>query len=139
MLPTDLNAAIGLAQLRKLASLQRRRAEIWQRYQQELADLPWIVRPRDAEAGDRHSYFTYCIRVLGGDNARDALAHHLLARGIYSTLRFHPLHLSSVFDCPAALPVTERLMHEALNLPLHPRLSDDEVGRVIDGLRDFRN
>lgn len=136
MLPSDVHAAIGLVQLRKLERLQRRRAEIWNRYQEELGELAWMRQPSDASPGDRHSYFTYNVRIKGG--GRDELAQHLLDLGIYSTLRFHPLHLSPVYDCTAALPVTEGLMREALNLPLHPRLTDKQVGRVIDALRDFR-
>ena len=137
MVPADVNAAIGLAQLRKLKRAQRRRSEIWSRYQQEFSGLPWLKRPAEALPRDRHSYFTYCVRVAGG--GRDRLARHLLQNGIYSTLRFHPLHLSPLYGKQPPLPATENLMREALNLPLHPRLSDEDVGRVIDVVRNFRD
>jgi len=135
MTPSDLCAAVGLVQLRKLPQHQERRAAIWDYYQQEFADLDWLVRPLDASPGDRHSHFTYCVRVTNG--RRDALAHALLERGIYTTLRFHPLHLNPVYGHQVSLPVTERLAGEALNLPLHPRLSDSDVNRVVDNVRRY--
>lgn len=135
MLPSDVHAAIGLAQLHRLPELQRRRAEIWRYYREGTRDLDWIHGPADPEDGDQHSYFTYLVRVDGG--RRDALAKHLLERNIYTTLRFHPLHLSSVYACPASLPATESLMRNALNLPLHPRLRDADLDRVIEALRGF--
>ncbi len=135
MTPSDLCAAIGIAQFRKLPSFQERRAAIWNRYQQGLADINWIDRPKEAQAGDRHSYFTYCVRIKNG--RRDALAHALMEQGIYTTLRFHPLHMNPVYGGEVSLPVSERLAETALNLPLHPRLSDADVDRVIDCVRRF--
>lgn len=136
MVPSDVCAAIGLAQLLKLKAAQERRASIWRIYQRELGEISWIRCPMDAPEGDRHSYFTYCVRIL--DGSRDDLAKHLLEQGIYTTLRFHPLHLSPIFGCDTTLPVTESLMHDALNLPLHPRLSERDVERIIGAIRLFQ-
>lgn len=135
MLPSDVSAAIGLAQLRKLDAMQARRKSVWDLYQKELASLPWLKRPAEAPEGDRHSYFTYCARVDGG--RRDALARHLYERGVYTTLRYHPLHLNPIYKSQARLPVCERLNEEALSLPLHPGLTDDQAGQVLDAVRSF--
>jgi aminotransferase len=75
------------------------------------------------------------VRVL--DGRRDELAGFLLDRGIYTTLRYHPLHLVGGFAGGAPLPMTERLAEEGLNLPLHPRMSDADVERVVDALTAF--
>ena len=136
LLANDVSAAIAHAQLDKLDRLQQRRRQLWGRYQAALADLAWLARPVDEAAGERHSFFTYCVRVHG-DGARDALAHHLYQRGIYTTLRYHPLHLSGMGTPGAALPVSEALSECALNLPLHPRLSDHDVATVIDAVHAF--
>ena len=136
MVPSDVCAAIGLAQLLKLKAAQERRASIWRIYQRELGEISWMRCPMDAPEGDRHSYFTYCVRILNG--RRDDLAKHLFEQGIYTTLRFHPLHLSPIFGCDTSLPVTESLMHDALNLPLHPRLSERDVERIIGAIRLFQ-
>jgi aminotransferase len=134
-LPNDVSASVGLAQLDKLAANQARRREIWHVYQPELGLLEWLRTPVDAGESERHSYFTYLIRVQ--DGRRDLLAKTLLAAGIYTTLRYHPLHLSDVYRSDRPLPNCERLAEEGLNLPLHPRMSDEDVATVIDAVSSF--
>ena len=136
MLPSDIAASIGLAQLRKLDAMQSKRRRIWELYQKEFSSLPWLLRPMDAPAGDRHSYFTYCVRLPGG--CRDAFAKYLYAQGIYTTLRYHPLHLNPIYGSRAKLPVCERLNEEALSLPIHPGLSDSDVAQIIEAVRRFK-
>jgi dTDP-4-amino-4,6-dideoxygalactose transaminase len=134
-LPNDVGASIALVQLDRLAVNQRRRQEIWNAYQRELAEIAWLALPVEPAADERHSYFTYLVRVL--DGRRDALAGYLLERGVYTTLRFYPLHLSSVYGSSVRLPNCETLAEQGLNLPLHPSLSDEEVERVIDAVLSF--
>ncbi len=134
MLPTNLAASIGLAQLERIDALQARRRTIWETYQQELSCVPDLITPPDAESGDRHSYFTYCIRVP----KRDELAHYLLREQIYSTLRYHPLHLNPLYgQTNVRLPNCEQLNQDALNIPIHPRMSDDDVDKVVDRIKAF--
>ena len=135
MLPSDIAASIGLAQLRKLDALQERRRRIWRRYQEEFQDLAWLRRPPEAPERDRHSFFTYCIRVPGG--RRDALAKRLYAAGIYTTLRYQPLHLIPIYRSEARLPVCERLNEEALSLPIHPGLREADVDHIIGEVKKF--
>ncbi len=136
MLPSDIAASIGLAQLRKLDRMQARRRQLWDLYQKEFSSLPWLLRPQEAAEGDRHSYFTYCIRLPGG--RRDAFAKYLYQNGIYSTLRYHPLHLNPIYQSQAKLPVCERLNEEALSLPLHPGISDADAADIIQAVKKFR-
>ena len=106
------------------------------RYQQEFANVSWLIRPQNQAANERHSYFTYFIRVTNG--RRDALAKYLYERQIYTTLRFHPLHLNPIYQArDVRLPISEQLNEEGLNLPLHPRLSSDDVTRVIKAVQEF--
>ncbi|HLF30782.1 MAG TPA: DegT/DnrJ/EryC1/StrS family aminotransferase [Xanthomonadales bacterium] len=131
LLVSDMNAAVGLVQLRRLDALQAERRRIWQIYQEQFSDLDWLVRPADADPGDRHSYFTYAIRIPN----RDRSAQALYRQGIYTTLRYHPLHLNPIFKADVRLPNSERLNQEALSIPLHPNLSDDDVETVISAVR----
>jgi dTDP-4-amino-4,6-dideoxygalactose transaminase len=133
MLPSDIAASIGLAQLRKLDKMQGRRKAIWEVYQKEFSSLGWLIRPQDAPADARHSYFTYCVRLPGG--RRDAFAKYLYDKGIYTTLRYHPLHLNRIYGSTAKLPNCEKLNEEALSLPLHPGLGVDDVARIIETVR----
>jgi len=93
MLPTNIAAAIGLVQIDRIDTLQKIRADIWRQYQNEFENIGWITVPVEARPGDKHSYFTYCIRVP----KRDELAHYLLENGVYTTLRYHPLHMNPLY------------------------------------------
>ncbi len=135
MLPNDINAGIGLAQLRKLDAHQTRRRVIWRIYQEEFSRLAWLTTPQEAGPNEQHSYFTYLIRL----ERRDALAGFLRDKGIYTTFRYYPLHMNPIYQSQhLTLPNCEQLNREGLNLPLHPRLSDSDIDRVIQGIRDFQ-
>jgi dTDP-4-amino-4,6-dideoxygalactose transaminase len=134
-LPNDIMASIGLAQLRKLDALQKRRQEIWNIYQEKLVEFDWILRPKNPSAVEKHSYFTYFIRVE--NNLRDKLAKHLYSHKIYTTLRFHPLHLNAIYQSNAQLPVSERLNEAGLNLPLHPNLSQSDIEYILSTIKQF--
>lgn len=127
-------AGIGIAQLDRIDHLQGRRKHIWDTYQKELSDISGLVIPQEAPIGDRHSYFTYCIRCL----MRDELAHYLLKEGIYTTLRYHPLHLNAIYgQTDVWLPNAEQLNSDALNIPLHPRMTDEDVTKVVGKIKEF--
>ena len=135
MLPNDITASIGIAQLRKLDVLQLKRKQIWERYSQALKDLKWLLIPTDIPKFVKHSYFTYFIKVING--RRDELARYLLDSGIYTTVRYEPLHLYKQFGSKQKLPVAEKLNEELLNLPLHPNLSNKDVEYIIEKIRGF--
>ena len=105
MTPSDVSAAIGLAQLRRLDQLQERRRAIWDEYQRAFRDIEWIGTPLDPAVNETHSYFTYFIQMPH----RDELARHLLKKGIYTTLRFHPLHLNAIYKSKKTLPNAEEV------------------------------
>ncbi|MDG4595656.1 MAG: DegT/DnrJ/EryC1/StrS family aminotransferase [Candidatus Contendobacter sp.] len=134
MLPTNIAAGIGLAQLERLDALQAIRENIWRHYQFEFTNISWIITPVEAPEGDRHSYFTYCIRVP----KRDELAHFLLENEVYTTLRYHPLHMNPLYrQMDVRLPHCEALNEDALSIPMHPRLSMEEVDKIIDLIKKF--
>ncbi|MBU4432772.1 DegT/DnrJ/EryC1/StrS family aminotransferase, partial [Patescibacteria group bacterium] len=134
MLPTNMAASIGLAQLDRIDVLQARRKMIWDYYQRELETVPGLITPPEAPEEDRHSYFTYCIRVPH----RDELAHYLLREQIYTTLRYHPLHLNSLYgQMDVCLPNCEQLNQDALSIPIHPRMSDGDAEKVVKKIRTF--
>jgi aminotransferase len=127
LLVSDINAGIGLAQLRKLDQLQATRKRMWNAYQEAFKDLGWLKRPVDPSIGEQHSYFTYVIRIP----KRDQSAKALYERGIYTTLRYHPLHMNKIYNSDARLPNCEQLNLDALSIPLHPNLSDMDVEKII--------
>lgn len=135
MLPTNIAAAIGLAQLEKIDDLQAYRKTIWDKYQEAFADLDWLIRPVEAEEHEKHSYFTYVIRVP----ERDKLAKFLFEADIYTTLRYHPLHLNQLYKSSAKLVNSEILNEDSLSLPLHPNLTSDQADYIIEKVKQFAN
>lgn len=134
MLPTNIAGGIGLAQLDKIDELQKYRKEIWGIYQNEFKSEDWITTPVEENPGDRHSYFTYCIRVP----KRDELAHYLLKNDIYTTLRYHPLHLNPLYQqTDKRLSNCEILNEDCLSIPLHPRLTLAEVEKIVSCIKQF--
>jgi dTDP-4-amino-4,6-dideoxygalactose transaminase len=134
MLPTNIAAGIGLAQLDRIDELQARRKEIWSAYQKEFKHEGWLTTPIEEQGGDKHSYFTYAIRVP----RRDDLAHYLLEKQIYTTLRYHPLHLNPLYNqMDKRLMNCEILNEDCLSIPIHPRMTDQEVDKVIDEIKAF--
>jgi aminotransferase len=134
MLPTNMAASIGLAQLDKINELQNYRQKIWRIYTQEFAGIDWLICPPDAEAHEIHSYFTYAVRV----KSRDRFAKYLFDKGIYTTLRYHPLHLNKLYKADVKLPNCEQLNEDTLSIPLHPNLSMEDVDYIVDTIRSFK-
>ena len=136
LLPDDIHASIGLAQLKKLDSNQKLRKNIWDIYQKELSEISWLSLPKDAEVNEQHSYFTYFIRLNNG--IRDDLAKYLYDKNIYTTLRYQPLHLIPIYGSThIRLENSEMLNEIGLNIPLHPNLSEKELEYIIDNIKTF--
>lgn len=135
MLPTNIAAAIGLAQLEKIDDLQAFRKKVWDIYQQEFSTIDWIMRPVEPESYEKHSYFTYVIRVP----ERDKLARYLFEADIYTTLRYHPLHLNPLYQSKASLKNSEILNDDSLSIPLHPNLTLEQVDYIVDKIKKFKS
>jgi dTDP-4-amino-4,6-dideoxygalactose transaminase len=135
---TDLQSAIGSAQLRHLPEWQRRREQIADRYSAGLAGLG-LELPAVPTQGV-HAWHLYVVRVLPWMGiSRDDLAGQLADRGIGTSVHFIPLHTMAHFRAtaewrPGGLPVADALFEQLLSLPLHPALTDDDVDRVVDAV-----
>ncbi len=129
----DLAAAIGIVQLGKLGTMNRRRRAVVARYDAAFADLDWLEVPRE-QPWARSARYSYPIRVA----ARDALARHLTSRGIVTGVHYRPVHHHALYrDREARVPVTDAAWRRLLLLPLHPRLERREQAAVIDAVRAF--
>ena len=138
---TDVQAAIGRAQLRCLDGWQRRRTEIAARYDERLTGICGITLPhRPAPGQGTHAWHLYPIRVdarVGG--GRDHVIEHLCTLGIGTSVHFIPVHRFDYFkryDAGAGggMPGAEALFPTLLSLPMYPRLRDEQVDAVCDAL-----
>jgi perosamine synthetase len=131
---SDINAAIGLAQLERLDEFARTRRAIAARYDSRLAGLPWLLPvERDLENTIPQLYVT---RITHG--LRDRLFTSLRADGINCGVHYVPNHQQPAFKkFKRSLPVTERLADEIISLPLHTRLRADQIEQVISKVGHF--
>lgn len=130
----DIAAAIGLAQLKKLDAMNARRKEIARQYTQAFSKIDWIETPPDDDQDFQSSWHIYCIKAPG----RDKLSTHLQDRGITVGVHYKPIHLYSCYGNRTALPVAEKAFARILSLPMHTGLTDEEVGKVIEGVSSFK-
>ncbi len=131
---SGINAAIGLAQLKKLDAFIARRREICRKYDAAFRDLAGIrlLRINYDEAAPH----IYVVRVK--NDRRDALMNYLKDADIETGINYIPNHLHPYFRRnDLTLRETEQAYREILTLPLHCGLSDLDVGCVITRVRDF--
>ena len=134
MLPSDIEGSLALTQLKNLNSNQTRRKEIWDFYQKSFKSTS-IITPVNEKENETHSYFTYFIQV--DEKLRNSLAKFLYENGIYTTLRYHPLHLNSIYNSNTELKNCEILNKTGLNIPLHQNLSDNDVNYIVESIKKF--
>ena len=138
---TDIQAALGLQQLRSLDGFIRRRREIASRYAECFAGLPELGLPREL-SGRHHIYHLYPVQL---DLERLTIDRHsfiqeLQRAGIGASVHFIPVHLHPYYRrtggyCAGAFPVAERLYQGLVSLPLYPRMTDADVEEVTLAVR----
>ena len=126
---TDLHAAIGRVQLRKLAEWTESR----QRNAQFLSEnIKGVVVPPVA-TGATHVYHQYTIRVV--DTDRDRFAEELTRKGIGNGVYYPtPIHRLPSFGLSIDLPVTESVARQCLSLPVHPSLTQGDLEKIVEGV-----
>jgi dTDP-4-amino-4,6-dideoxygalactose transaminase len=139
---SDLAASLGIHQLKKAWMLQEKRAEIAQRYNRALADLPLLLPPKPQE-GDTHAWHLYVIRL--DDSApvsREDFIEQMAAKGIGCSVHYIPLHLHPYWrdtyqlkpeDFPNALSTYKH----AISLPIYTKMTEADLERVIQGVREI--
>jgi perosamine synthetase len=139
---TDLQAALGLAQLAKCDSMTASRAAIASRYTEALGDLEAFKTPvAPAEVG--HAWHLYVLQVNASALriGRDQVIEEFHKRGIGTSVHFIPLHLHSLYRDqlgyrPGQFPNAEQQFERAISLPIYPGMEQADTDRVIEALRE---
>ena len=137
---TDIAAALGIHQLRRVRAFQQRRAQIAQQYEAGFAGLPLIAAPQ-AAAGEMHAWHLYVLRLADGAGvARDRFIERLFDAGIGCSVHYIPLHLHPYwrdrYQLDAAMfPHSQHAYERMVSLPLYTRMSDADVRRVVLAVR----
>jgi dTDP-4-amino-4,6-dideoxygalactose transaminase len=138
---SDIQAALGLHQLKALGRHHARRAEICGRYDEAFAALPigrFIAAP--SEDVDAHHLYTVLIDPAECGRSRDEVGQALEQSGVASSVHFRALHLHQFYRerfgfTRGQFPHAERISDTVLSLPLSASLTDHQVSRVIDAFR----
>lgn len=126
---TDIHAAIGRVQLRKLAGWTAKRQANAAFFNE---NLEGVITPIVRENAT-HVWHQYTIRVE--DHDRDAFQKALAERGVGSGVYYPtPIHRLPSFALELDLPETEKAAAEVLSLPVYPSLSDDELGTIVEAV-----
>lgn len=132
---TDLHAAIGRVQLGRLAGWTAQRQANAAYLDAGIAGSGIVVPP--VADGATHVYHQYTVRVsedvaAGG---RDAFAARLAERGVASGVYYPvPIHRLPSFALTLDLPETERAAREALSLPVHPSLTENDLKTIVEAV-----
>ena len=140
---TDLQAALGLVQLRRLDDFMATRRAVCAVYDRELAGVPGLrTPPRSWDEDVRHAHHLYIVEVdpevFGCD--RDTLLAALRAENIgagvhYRAAHLHPYYRRTLAVAAGTLPETERLSARVLSLPLSASMDTDDAAKVALAVR----
>lgn len=136
----DLQAALGLQQLRGLEARLAHRNRLWRLYDQGLRDLP-LVLPAPVAPGDRHARHLYTVLVEPASGwTRDGLMAALRAEGITTSVHFRALHLQPYYAerfgfARGRFPHAEHVSDTVLSLPFAGAMPEDDAARVVEVLR----
>lgn len=140
---TDLAAAIGLVQLRRLDEMADRRARVAARYDAAFEGSE-VVRLPPRQQHDRHAWHLYVVRLrlAALSLGRAGVIERLAEAGIGASVHFIPLHLHPYYQRVHGyrrgdFPVAEALYEESLSLPIWPDMTDEQVDRVATALLDI--
>jgi dTDP-4-amino-4,6-dideoxygalactose transaminase len=140
---TDIQAALGLWQLRKLERFQERRREVVAAYQSAFADQDALELPVE-RPWVQHAWHLYVLRLRSDALriGRDRFIEELAARNIGTSVHFIPIHLHPYYRDKygyraTSFPVSYDSFQRMISLPLNPRLSEQDVADVIDAVREI--
>jgi dTDP-4-amino-4,6-dideoxygalactose transaminase len=139
---TDLQAALGIVQMKKLDRILERRRQLAQRYNDALKDISWISLPVEPE-GLHHTYQSYVFLI--NDDApisRDNLALKLINKGISIRQGTHAVHTLGYY-CkrynidPKDFPASLKAHNQSITLPLYFDMTSDEQDYIISTLKEI--
>jgi len=132
---TNIEAAIGLAQLERADNFLKRKINLAKKYIEGLKGLP--IEFQNETKDTTHSFWMFSI-LVNRPEQRDTLRTHLSIKGIETRPLFYPLHTMPMY-CQnyRKHKVAEDLAWRGINLPSWPGLSNEEINKVIEEIKNF--
>lgn len=139
----DIQAGIGIHQLKKLEKNWLKRKKIWDYYQDAFSDLP-IRRPNEPEKGTRHGYHLYTLLIDPSKTgiSRDTFLHEMTLRSIgvgvhYLSIPEHPYYRERFHWRPEDYPSAMQVGRQTTSLPLSAKLGTRDALRVVRAVREI--
>ena len=138
---TDVQAAVGLVQLRKLDSLNARRIEIAKKYSDGLRGIQGLTLPF-VSPGNKHVFHVYTVLLepAFSRTKEDFMWDLYTSKRIKAWSHYMPIHLTTAYrnlgHLPGECPVAEGLFEKYVSIPIHPRMTDEVVQYVINSIRE---
>lgn len=136
---TNMQAAVGLAQLERVDDILSRKKRVANLYNSYLSTEFQNETISKQKFGDKyfHSYWMYCI-LISDDEKRDALRNILDEKGIETRPVFYPIHLMQMYSANFhKLPVAEKISRRGINLPSYPDLEESEIKLICNVIKNF--
>lgn len=134
---TDIQAALGISQMKRLDAFKQRRLEIIRAYQKAFDKLPWLQTPcgKDQDAFCYHLYVAQIDFEAIGKTRQEVMAQ-LKAQGVLTQVHYIPVHTQPFYQAQCGtrqgdFPKAEAYYERALSLPLYPAMTDADVRHVI--------
>ena len=138
---TDIQCALGRNQMKRLSQFLEKRRKIAARYDQAFAQME-AISPLAVRGNVLHAYHLYVIRINEGACRKDRaqVFHCLREKGIGVNVHYIPIHLHPYYrkrfgTGPGMCPVAEKAYEGIISLPMFPRMTDNDVDRVIKEVR----
>jgi len=134
----EIEAAIGVAQLKKLPVFIEKRRRNADLLTKKLAGTKQLVLPAEPKSY-RHSWYLYTVRIRKGDaKVRDKIVERLRKKGVGATVYYHtPIHLMPYYQKFAKhnLPNTEKIAQQVFSLPIHPGVTAGEIDYITKSVK----
>ena len=137
----DLQAAIGIHQLKRVEANWQKRQQVWQTYNKAFSDLP-VGLPAPVEPNTRHAYHLYTILTdeektgICRDEFLNAMTTHNIGVGVhYLSIPEHPFYQRTFGWKPEDYPNAMRIGRQTVSLPLSAKLTDGDVGDVVNAVK----
>ncbi|NIM17529.1 MAG: UDP-4-amino-4,6-dideoxy-N-acetyl-beta-L-altrosamine transaminase [Candidatus Aminicenantes bacterium] len=140
---TDIQAALGLGQLRKLERFIKRRREIISFYNEAFKDLEWLTTPYE-RPGVFGALHLYVIKIdfdrIG--KTRTQVMTELKEKAIGTQVHYIPVHLQPYYRehfgfKEGDYPKAEQYYRQCLSIPLYPKMTDEDINRVINAIKNL--
>jgi UDP-4-amino-4,6-dideoxy-N-acetyl-beta-L-altrosamine transaminase len=137
---TDVHAALGLSQMRRIDEFVARRRALADRYDRLLADLPVIRAPRDTNANSAWHLYVIQIDQQRTNKSRKEVFDAMRRAQILVNVHYIPVHLQPYYRrfgfAPGDYPAAEAYYDNAISLPMYAAMSDERQDRVVAALKD---